>query len=174
MAERTKLWIAETMKRLMAKRTIDKIRITEICRDAEIERSTFYYHFKDKYDLVTWIFFQSTRETDLLDVKSAADDLRRMKKDLAFYKHAYEDSSQNALWRYMLEYFTEQYTALAREKAGGSELGEQLLFSIRLYCCGAVLMAREWILKDNVTPAETLIRMMFRSMSKELYALYFS
>ena len=38
MAERTKLWIAAAMKRLMAKKTLDKIRVTEICREAEIER----------------------------------------------------------------------------------------------------------------------------------------
>ena len=46
MAERTKLWIADKMKSLMKKKSIDKIRITEICQAAEIERSTFYYHFK--------------------------------------------------------------------------------------------------------------------------------
>ena len=46
MAERTKLWIADKMKALMKKKPIDKIRITEICQAAEIERSTFYYHFK--------------------------------------------------------------------------------------------------------------------------------
>ena len=42
MAERTKLWIAAAMKRLMAKKPLDKIRVTEICREAEIERPTFY------------------------------------------------------------------------------------------------------------------------------------
>ena len=48
MAERTKIWIADTMKTLMAKKPLEKIRVTEICRAAEIERPTFYYHFKDK------------------------------------------------------------------------------------------------------------------------------
>jgi len=52
MSYRTKIWIADIMKRLMKSKPIDKIRITEICSQAEIERSTFYYHFKDKYDLV--------------------------------------------------------------------------------------------------------------------------
>lgn len=173
MAERTKLWIADRMKALMSRKSIDKIHITEICREAEIERSTFYYHFQDKYDLVAWIFFQSTHKTDLLDVQSAAEDLRRMKKDIRFYKHAYEDTSQNALWPYMLKYFTDKYTELAREKANTEDLDEQTLFSIRLYCYGAVGMAKEWILQDSVTPAETIIRMMFRSMSEKLYQLYF-
>lgn len=34
MAERTKIWIANTMKKLMAKKPIEKIRVTEICREA--------------------------------------------------------------------------------------------------------------------------------------------
>ena len=52
MAERTKIWIADKMKELMKTKPFDKIRVTEICRSAEIERPTFYYHFKDKYDLL--------------------------------------------------------------------------------------------------------------------------
>lgn len=51
MAERTKIWIADTMKKLLSSKSLDKIRVTEICRAAEIERPTFYYHFQDKYDL---------------------------------------------------------------------------------------------------------------------------
>ena len=39
MAERTKIRIE------------DKIRVTEICKLAEITKPTFYYHFRDKYDL---------------------------------------------------------------------------------------------------------------------------
>ena len=38
MAERTKLRIAAAMKRLLVKNPLDMIRITEICREAEIER----------------------------------------------------------------------------------------------------------------------------------------
>ena len=67
MAERTKLWIADTMKKLLAKKPIEKIRVTEICREAEIERPTFYYHFKDKYDLMAWMIFHAAYDTDILD-----------------------------------------------------------------------------------------------------------
>lgn len=49
----------------------------------EIERSTFYYHFKNKYDLVAWIFFQSAEKINIIDAKDAAansmpDSLRRI------------------------------------------------------------------------------------------------
>ena len=46
MAERTKLWIADAMKRLLVKKPLEKLFVTDICKEAEIERPTFYYHFK--------------------------------------------------------------------------------------------------------------------------------
>ena len=72
MAERTKLWIADSLRKLLSRKSIDKVRVTEICKEAEIERPTFYYHFKDKYDLMAWMIFQSAYDTDVLDLDSAA------------------------------------------------------------------------------------------------------
>ncbi len=173
MAERTKIWIADRMKELMKTKSLDKIRVSEICESAEIERSTFYYHFKDKYDLVAWIFFESADRTDVLDLQDAAASMKQMKNDILFYKRAYEDNSQNALWQYILEYFVQKYTKLALEKSGAETLSTQLKFSIRLYCYGAVAMTKEWVLEDNVTSAETVVKMMFDSMPESLRQIYF-
>ena len=173
MAERTKLWIADKMKNLMKQKPIDKIRITEICKVAEIERTTFYYHFKDKYDLVAWIFFQDAEGINIIDVRDAAAGLNKMKQDILFYKRAYEDTSQNALWQYMLEYFVTAYSELAKKMTTSDTLNTELLFSIRLYCYGSVGMTKEWVLRDNITSAETLVKMMFNSMPEQLKKIYF-
>ncbi len=173
MAERTKLWIADKMKELMKKKPLDKIRITEICQTAEIERSTFYYHFRDKYELVAWIFFQSADRTNLINPHDAAESMKQMKNDMLFYKRAYEDTSQNALWQYMLEYFSAKYTELAKKMSGRDTLDAQLLFNIRFYCYGAVGMTKEWVLQDNLTSAETIVQMMFSSMPEPLRQIYF-
>ena len=37
-------------------KTFDKINISDICEPCYMNRKSFYYHFKDKYDLVNWIF----------------------------------------------------------------------------------------------------------------------
>lgn len=173
MADRTKLWIAEVMKKLMVGKPIEKIRVTEICRAAEIERPTFYYHFKDNYDLVAWIFFQSAFETDVISVESAAKSMNQARKNYIFYERAYEDNSQNPLWMYMLEYFVRRYTRAALDILGTETLDTQTQYSIRLYCYGAVGMTREWLLKDKITPAETVVRMMFASMPESLRRIYF-
>ncbi len=174
MAEITKKWIADKMREIMKHKSIDKIRVTEICKAADIERPTFYYHFKDKYDLVAWMFCTDAYGTDITSVASAAAGMNMMKKEILFYKRAYEDSSQNALWRYMLEYFVKRYTELAKEKLRTDLLDPQLSYSIRFYCMGAVGMTQEWVLNDNITSAETVVQMMFASMPENMRSVFFS
>ncbi len=173
MKDRTKLWIAENMQELMKHQSIDRIRVSEICRMAEIERSTFYYHFKDKYELVAWIFFQSAFTVNAISFDDAVNAMKNMKNEILFYRRAYEDTSQNALWQYMLEYFAQEYSRIAMEKLQTDVIDTQLLFSIRLYCYGAVVMTKEWVLNDNVTSAEAIVEMMFRSMPERLQKIYF-
>jgi AcrR family transcriptional regulator len=174
MAEITKLWIADKMRELMKHKPIEKIRVTEICKAAEIERPTFYYHFKDKYDLVAWMFCTDAYGTDITSVASAAAGMNKMKREILFYKRAYEDTTQNALWRYMLEYFVNRYTDLAKEKLGTEILDTQLAYSIRFYCMGSVGMTQEWVLQDNITSAETVVQMMFASMPEVMRAVFFA
>ena len=173
MAERTKLWIADTMKRLMQTKDVEKIRVSDICASADIERATFYYHFKDKYDLIAWIFVQDAAETDILSEEEAAAGLEKMRGDFLFYKRAYEDSSQTPLWRYMLEYFVSRYSEAAREKLGTETLPAQIVFQIRLYCYGTVGMTREWLLSECAMSAREAVRSMYRAMPAELHTLYF-
>ena len=40
----------------MQEEPFDKIQVAHICDRCNMNRKSFYYHFKDKYDLVNWIF----------------------------------------------------------------------------------------------------------------------
>ncbi len=173
MAERTKRWIADKMKELMKKKPINRIRISEICDEAEIDRSTFYYHFKDKYALVAWIFYDSARSVDVVDFKTATQHMNQMKNDILFYKKAFEDTSQNALWQYMLEYFAEENVTAAKSLLKTDTLDPELCFEIRFYCYGAVGTVREWILKDGTETAERIVRMIYKSMPLKLRQLFY-
>ena len=42
MADITKLWIADKMREIMKRKPLSKIRVTENCEAAGIERPTFY------------------------------------------------------------------------------------------------------------------------------------
>jgi len=52
----TKNILATSAKKLLKHKTITKISIKELVSESGLNRQTFYYHFKDIYDLVYWIF----------------------------------------------------------------------------------------------------------------------
>jgi AcrR family transcriptional regulator len=51
----TKVAIKESFIRLLRQKPISKITVKEICQQADINRSTFYAHYTDAYDLMAQI-----------------------------------------------------------------------------------------------------------------------
>lgn len=49
--QKSKSSIINTFLELRAKKPLEKITVTELCRKAEINKSTFYVHYHDIYDL---------------------------------------------------------------------------------------------------------------------------
>ena len=50
----TKNALEESLKKFLLQKPLDKITISDLTTDCGISRMTFYYHFKDIYDLVEW------------------------------------------------------------------------------------------------------------------------
>lgn len=60
----TKHALAESFKKLLSKRSFDKITVKDIVEDCGVNRQTFYYHFHDIYDLIEWIFQDAADNVD--------------------------------------------------------------------------------------------------------------
>ena len=54
MSDLTKRALEQSLKNLLLQKPLHKITISDIADDCGINRMTFYYHFKDIYDLVEW------------------------------------------------------------------------------------------------------------------------
>ena len=54
MSQITKRALEQSLKNLLLEKPLDKITINDIAEDCGINRMTFYYHFKDIYDLIEW------------------------------------------------------------------------------------------------------------------------
>ena len=58
----TKNALEESLKKFLLQKPLDKITISDLTTDCGISRMAFYYHFKDIYDLVDWIFLEMASE----------------------------------------------------------------------------------------------------------------
>lgn len=61
MSNITKHALAESLKKLLLKKPLNKITINDLTTDCGISRMAFYYHFKDIYDLVEWSCLEDAR-----------------------------------------------------------------------------------------------------------------
>lgn len=68
-SEVTKNALANALKQLMRTKPFAKVYVGDIVSLCGVNRQTFYYHFKDKFDLARWIFETETAQF-LNDVSS--------------------------------------------------------------------------------------------------------
>lgn len=60
---KTEVVLANALKELMSKESLDNITVKRLADMCDIKRQTFYYHFRDIYDLLTWIFLNENIKT---------------------------------------------------------------------------------------------------------------
>lgn len=85
---RTKTKLADSLKKLMMHKPFSKITVSEIIRDCNVNRKTFYYHFEDIYALLKWMFAQ-----DAINIVKEYDFPSEYREALSFVMDYISDNS---------------------------------------------------------------------------------
>lgn len=75
----TRKTLSASLKKLMEKKPLSKITVTDIVADCGVNRKTFYYHFADVPDLLKW-----TLEQEAIDVVKQFDLLEEFESAMRF------------------------------------------------------------------------------------------
>lgn len=179
---RTERVIAAAMKQLMQQKYLEDISVGEIIAESKISRNTFYYHFRDKYDLVNWIFRSEVPfAADTLSEGNWQETLYRtcayLRENRAFYTNALRLTGQNSLQEYLIAYLTAQMhdefyrAAKARHHAVPEK---ELEFAARFYAYAVVGLVAQWardgMREDFATYGESLRRVLNGSLLDECLA----
>lgn len=62
MSQLTKRALEASLKNVLRQKPLNKITINDLAEDCGINRMTFYYHFKDIYDLVEWVCIEDATQ----------------------------------------------------------------------------------------------------------------
>ena len=159
-SNRTKLLLADELKLLTQTTPFSRIRVSELCRRCEVDRRTFYYHFRDVYDLAAWIFNEAvdrclTERNGRYEQKELVRLMASFSDDPAFYRRALEEDTQNSLGRYVLSHNVAMFEAAARKIRVTEELSAEDRFDIRYHSYGSLFSIRRWLFSDcRETPEE--------------------
>ena len=175
--DRTKKLFADTLKDMLKEMPMEKVRINELCRRCGADRQTFYYLFRDKYDLATWIFARDY-ETVLMDtsgqytIEHAAAILQRMHDDKLFYRKVFSDRSQNAISTYIFEYFVTLGTEAVRRQFGEEALTVDTVYEIKSHSFACVGHTLEWLEGRSGYSPEEFARLQYQFMPSILKKAY--
>lgn len=110
-SEFTKHMIAQGMKTLLETRNFEDISVGDLAKQCHISRNTFYYHFKDKYDIINWIFYSEiTPIIGDANITNWADKLldlcKYMQQNKSFYRKVLYVQGQNSFSEGLIEFYT--------------------------------------------------------------------
>ena len=156
----TKNAMAEAMKALMSEKPFAKISVGDICERCGMNRKTFYYHFKDKYDLVNWIF--QAEFLEMLQVRNyssgwdlLSDICEYLYSERDFYTNALQIEGQNAFRDYFASAVGSVLTEIMRDQLPSSEGS---LFYIQFFTDAFMSAILRWLNKDPVLPPDEFMQ----------------
>lgn len=164
----TKRALATALKELMEEQPLAKIRVADICERCGMNRKSFYYHFKDKYDLVNWIYDiefvtvvkQKTYQSDL---EFLEDLCRYFYENKSFYRKALKVKEQNSF----SEHFHEMLKPILREELK-KILGESEITELQVVCMADIVVGtiEHWLMEKECLPVDEFLEMMKTGIKK--------
>lgn len=91
----TKRALSNALKELLAEHSFEKISVSDICERCHMNRKSFYYHFRDKYDLVNWIFdteFIEMIQANSIDIREFSHGIGDSWKNIEIICHYFYDN----------------------------------------------------------------------------------
>lgn len=93
----TKMMLCNSLKSIMKHKPFSKITVSELIKDCNLNRKTFYYHFEDIYGLLKWMLeqeaFEVVRQFDMLiDYKDAFNFVIDYVENNAYFLNCIYDS----------------------------------------------------------------------------------
>ena len=128
----------------------------------------FYYHFKDKYDLVAWIYQNDLNDSlenynDIFCREETLFLLHRIQEKQFFYQKAFEAVNQNSLFTYMQNVNSKTTEAVFKRQLHLETLTDQQLFTIKYNSYAWVGCLSEWVSLKCMPPPEIYVDFLYHN-----------
>lgn len=164
MSDITKRALEKSLKNMMLKKPVNKITINDIAEDCGVNRATFYYHFKDLYDLIEWSCEEDSRKA--ADGNTTYDTWEQgflnifhiVEENKPFILNVYRHVSQEQIIQYLYRVVYGLIINVVEECAQGMDVRQDdKRFIADFYKYAFVGMMLDWIRQDMKPSPEKMI-----------------
>ena len=155
MSQVTKRALEQSLKNLLLKKPLTKITVGDITDDCGINRMTFYYHFKDIYDLVEWSCLEDAKRA--LDEKKTYDTwqqgllqiFKAVQENKPFILNVYRCVHREQVEKYLQPLVDQLLLNVINEEAAGITVrDEDKQFIAQVYSYIFIGLMLDWIKDD--------------------------
>ena len=155
MSQVTKRALEQSLKNLLLKKPLTKITVGDITEDCGINRMTFYYHFKDIYDLVEWSCLEDAKRA--LEEKKTYDTwqqgflqiFKAVQENKPFILNAYRCVHREQVEKYLQPLVDQLLLNVINEEAAGITVrDEDKQFIAQVYSYMFIGLMLDWIKDD--------------------------
>jgi probable dihydroxyacetone kinase regulator len=155
MSQVTKRALEQSLKNLLLKKPLTKITVGDITDDCGINRMTFYYHFKDIYDLVEWSCLEDAKRA--LDEKKTYDTwqqgllqiFKAVQENKPFILNVYRCVHREQVEKYLQPLVDQLLLNVINEEAAGITVrDEDKQFIAQVYSYMFIGLMLDWIKND--------------------------
>ena len=155
MSQVTKRALEQSLKNLLLKKPLTKITVGDITDDCGINRMTFYYHFKDIYDLVEWSCLEDAKMA--LEEKKTYDTwqqgllqiFKAVQENKPFILNVYRCVHREQLEKYLQPLVDQLLLNVINEEAAGITVrDEDKQFIAQVYSYMFIGLMLDWIKDD--------------------------
>ena len=164
MSQITKRALEQSLKSLLQQKPLSKITISDITEDCGISRMTFYYHFKDIYDLVEWACAEDAARA--LQNKKTYDTWQQgfvqifhaVRENKVFVMNVYRCVNREQVEKYLVPLTDQLIMGVITERAAGMTVREaDQRFIAQVYSYAFVGIMLDWIRDDMRADPEELV-----------------
>ena len=155
MSQVTKRALEQSLKNLLLKKPLTKITVGDITDDCGINRMTFYYHFKDIYDLVEWSCLEDAKMA--LEEKKTYDTwqqgllqiFKAVQENKPFILNVYRCVHREQVEKYLQPLVDQLLLNVINEEAAGITVrDEDKQFIAQVYSYMFIGLMLDWIKDD--------------------------
>lgn len=155
MSQVTKRALEQSLKNLLSKKPLSKITVGDIADDCGINRMTFYYHFKDIYDLVEWSCLEDAKRA--LDEKKSYETWQQgllqifeaVQENKPFILNVYRCVHREQIEKYLQPLVDQLLLDVINEEDGEMTVrDEDRQFIARIYSYIFIGLMLDWIKDD--------------------------
>lgn len=155
--------LAESLKKLLNRKTLNKITVSDITNDCGVNRQTFYYHFHDVYELVDWIFAEEMKRyaQEGFTPDNWRDVMTRLMDNFLEERHfiinVYNSLNRKELEKYMRVFVKPAVTDIVNEIARNYDVSaEDIDFLTSTLTASLTGIVAEWIGGGGMDPSYRL------------------